>query len=181
MLDDLRGRKIVLPPNDSATTEAAIKVLELYDITPDNSSFTMMPLGDGVKQLQEGRFDAGIFMLAPENPVIRTLAADSALHLVPVAEVKAIASHLPFLRPVMLPRGIYSIADAIPPDSTPMVAAPVGVVVRDDLHPCLVYALLEAMAKVHRGATFLSAAGEFPTTAGSQLAIHPLAPWQACA
>lgn len=175
VLDDLRGRKIVLPPSDSATTDAALRVLQLYDITAENSSFSMLPFADGVKQLQEGRFDAGIFMVAPENPVVRALAADSSLHLVPIAEVKAISSHLPFLRPVMLPRGIYSIADAIPPDSTPMVAAPVGVVVRDNLHPCLVYALLEAMAKVHRAATFLGAAGEFPNMAGSQLAIHPLA------
>jgi TRAP-type uncharacterized transport system substrate-binding protein len=175
VLDDLRGRRIVMPSSNSATTAAAILVFDLYDITPENSSFTFMPLADAVHELQAGHFDAGVFMLAPENPVVRALASDSSLHLVPISEVRAIANHLPFLRPVVLPRGIYSIADAIPPNDTPMVAAPVSVVARQGLHPYLLYSLLEAMSEVHRPATFLGGAGEFPTPAGSQLRVHPLA------
>jgi TRAP transporter TAXI family solute receptor len=175
VLNDLRGRKVVLPPANSATSAAALQVFQLYDITPDNTSFSFMPLTDAAKQLQAGRFDAGVFMLAPENPAIRTLAADSGLHLVPITETRAVANHLPFLRAVVLPRGIYDIADAIPPNNTPMVAATVGVVVRAGLHPYLIYALLDAMEKVHHGATFLSSAGDFPTPDGSQLTVHPLA------
>ena len=175
VLDDLRGRRIVMPPSNSASAAAAILVFDLYDITQENSSFTFMPLADAVRELQAGHFDAGVFMLAPENPVVRALASDSSLHLLPITEVKAIANHLPFLRPVELPRGIYDIADAIPPNDTPMVAAPVSVVVRADLHPYLIYSMLEAMSKVHRPPTFLGSAGEFPTPAGSELPVHPVA------
>jgi TRAP-type uncharacterized transport system substrate-binding protein len=174
-LDELRGRKVVMPPSNSATSDAAIRVFKLYDITQQNSFFTFMGLADAVKDLRAGRFDAGVFMLAAENPVVRELAADSSLHLMHVSEVKAIANHLPFLRPVVLPRGIYNIADSIPPNDTAMVAATVGVVVRKNLHPFLVYSLLEAMTKVHRDPTFLSNAGDYPTITGSQLTVHPLA------
>lgn len=175
VLDDLRGRKVVMPPSDSATSDAAMRVFQLYDITKENTSFTFMPLNDAVRELRAGHFDAGVFMLAVESQVIRDLAADSGLHLVPIAEAKAIANHLPFLRAVVLPRGIYDIADAIPPLDTPMVAAPVGIVVRNDLHPWLIYSLLDALTEVHHRATLLSSAGEFPTIAGSQLKAHPLA------
>ena len=96
-LNDLRGRKIVMPPADSATSDAAIRVLQLYDITPENSAFSFMPLASAVEQLQTGAFDAGVFMLAPENPVIRSLAADPNLHLLPIDEAKAVANHLAFL------------------------------------------------------------------------------------
>jgi TRAP transporter TAXI family solute receptor len=174
-LDDLRGRKIVMPPTNSATSDAAMRLFKLYDITQQNSFFTFEGLADAVKDLRAGRFDAGVFMLAAENPVVRELAADSSLHLMHITEVKAIANHLPFLRPVVLPRGIYNIADSIPPNDTSMVAATVGVVVRRDLHPYLVYSLLEAMTKVHRDPTFLSGAGDYPTIVGSQLTVHPLA------
>jgi TRAP-type uncharacterized transport system substrate-binding protein len=174
-LDDLRGRKVVMPPSDSATSDAAVRVFQLYDITKENTSFTFMPLTDAVRELRAGHFDAAAFMLAPESPVIRDLAADSGLHLVPIAEAKAIANHLPFLRPVVLPRGIYDIADAIPPVDTPMVAAPVGIVVRKNLHPWLIYSLLEALTKVHHGATLLSMAGDFPTITGSRLEADPQA------
>jgi hypothetical protein len=167
----LRGRKIVMPPADSATSAAAVKLFNLYDITTENSQFTFMALADAAKALRAGKFHAGAFMLAPENPVVRELMADSGLRLVPISEVGAIANHLPFLRPVLLPRGIYSIADAIPPNNTPMVAAPVGLVIDSGTHSFLVYSLLDAMAKVHRGATFISRAGEFPSAQGGQLSV----------
>jgi len=174
-LTDLRGRKIVMPPSDSATSDAAVRMLQLYDITPDNSTFTFMPLADAAKELRAGHFHAGAFMLAPENAVIRGLMAWSGLRLLAVPEAKAIANHLPFLRPVVLPRGIYDIADGIPPTDVAMLAGTVDVVVRKDLHPAVVYALLDAMVEVHRGATFLSSAGAYPTVVGTELTIHPLA------
>lgn len=175
VLDNLRGRRIVMPPEDSATSDAAVKVLALYDITAENSSFTFMPLADAAKALQAAKFDAGIFMLAPENATIKALAADTSLRLMPYTEGRAVANHLPFLRPVHMPRGIYNIADVIPPHDTPMVAATVGVVIKDTLHPYLVYSLLEAMSALHRAPTYLSAPGEFPTLDGAQLPAHPLA------
>ena len=174
-LDDLRGRRIVMPPAESATSDAAIRLFQLYDITKDNSQFEFMLLSDAVKALRAGKFEAGAFMLAPENQVVRELMGDSGLHLVPITDVKAIANHLPFLRPATLPRGIYNIADAIPPANTPMVAAPVTLVVRKGLHPFLVFALLEALTEVHRGPSFVSAAGDFPSADGSQVNVDPRA------
>lgn len=174
-MDDLRGKRIVMPPEESATSVAAVSVLALYDITADNTSFTFMPLNEAAAQLQDEKFDAGVFMLAPENPTIKALASDSSLRLMPYTEARAVANHLPFLRQVILPRGIYNIADSIPPYDTPLVAATVGVVIRDNLHPYLIYSLLEAMTVLHRPPTLLSGAGEFPTLAGAQLTTHPLA------
>ncbi len=174
-LTDLRGRKIVMPPANSATSDAAVRMFKLYDITPENSSFTFMQLTDAAKELKAGHYDAGVFMLAPDNPMVRDLANFTGLRLVPVPEAKAITNHLPFLRPIVLPRGIYDIADGIPPADVPMLAGTVDVVIRNDLSPYVIYTLLEAMAQVHRGATFLSSAGAYPTIAGADLTAHPLA------
>lgn len=174
-IDDLRGRRIVLPPQNSATTAAALRVFQLYDISPENSAFVYAPLAEAVRDLRAGNYDAGAFMLAPENDVVHELINDSGLHLVPTAEARAIAKQLPFLRPVVMPRGIYNIADAIPPEDTTLVAATVGVVVRKGLHPFLVYALLEALTKTHRDAGVLNAADDFPNLLGTQLEPHPLA------
>lgn len=174
VLDDLRGRKIVSLPANSVTTAAALRVFELYDITPENSSFTFLPLADAVRELRAGRFDAGVFMLAPENKVVREMAEDSGLHLVPMTEARAITHELPFLQPVLLPRGIYSIADAIPPNDVGLLAARVAVIARKGLHPWLVYSLLDAIRKTHHGATLISDAGEYPTIVGSQIEVDPL-------
>ncbi len=114
-------------------------------------------------------------MLAPDNDVVRNLAAWSGVRLVSLGEARAISNHLPFLRPIVLPRGIYDIADGIPPTDVLMLAGTVDVVVRDGLHPYLIYSLLEAMAAVHRNATLVSGAGAYPTVTGTDLPVHPLA------
>jgi TRAP-type uncharacterized transport system substrate-binding protein len=175
MLDDLRGRRIVMPPRASATSAAALRVLGLYDITEDNSEFVFMPLTEAIAELRAGRYDAGIFMLAAENPLVRQLMADSSVRLIPFLDARAISNHLPFLRAAMLPRGAYDAADSIPAADTPMVAGAVSVVARGDLHPYLVYAMLEALGRVHRLPRYIGNAGEFPTLVGLQMQPHPLA------
>jgi TRAP-type uncharacterized transport system substrate-binding protein len=145
-LTDLRGRKIVMPPADSATSDAAVRMLQLYDVTPDNTSFTFMQLGDAANELRAGHFDAGVFMLAPENQVVRGLASWSGVRLVSIGEAKAIANHLPSLRPIVLARGMYDVGDGIPPSDVVMLAGTVDVAVRQGLHPYVIYTLLEAMA-----------------------------------
>jgi TRAP transporter TAXI family solute receptor len=174
VLNDLRGRRIVMPPSDSATSEAARRVFALYDITPENTQFAYMPIADAARALRENRFDAGAFMLAPDNAIIQELMFASELHLVPIGEVRAIANQLPFLRPVTLPRGIYSIADAVPQASVTLVAASVGVVARQGVDPSLIYALLEVMAEVHGGPSILAASGDFPSIVGSQFPVSPI-------
>ena len=174
-INALRGRKIIMPPQGSPTSAAAISLLSLYDITPDNSSFTFRPLADAVSGLREGLFDAGFFMLGADNPQVRTMITDSSLTLVAVPEAQAIANQMSFLVPVTMPRGAYSIADAIPPANTPMVAATIEVIVRDTLHPYLVFSLMEAMRYVHRGATLLSPAGSYPTLTNGPIKDNPLA------
>ena len=175
VLSDLRGRNIIMPPLNSATTAAAVRMFDLYDITPENTTFANAPLADAAKALRAGKYDAGVFMLAPENDVIREMANDSGLRLVPFAEAKAISNHLPFLRPIVLPRGIYDIADGVPPTDVAMLAGTVDVVVRAGMHPYIIQTLLQAMAEEHRGATFLSGAGTYPTISGPELTVQPLA------
>lgn len=174
--DNVHGLPVArVRPSGSATSKAAQQLFKLYDVTEINSQFTYLPIAEAANALRARKFDAGAFMLSAENPMIRELASDSGLHLVPVTESKAISNQLPFLRSVTLPRGIYNIADGIPPTNTPLVAAPVGIVVRQGLHPFLVFSLLQAMTDTHRGPTFISAAGDFPSIEGSQLAVDPRA------
>ena len=149
-LTDLRGRKIVMPPAIAPLAMPLYGCCNCNDITPDNTSFTFMQLADAANELRAGHFDAGIFMLAPENQVVRDLASWSGVRLVSIGEAKAIANHLPSLRPIVLARGIYDVGDGIPPSDVAMLAGTVDVAVRRGLHPYVIYMLLEAMAQVHR-------------------------------
>lgn len=170
-LSQLRGHRIVMPPQRSATSEAALRVLKLFGVSEENTSVSFMPLSDAVAALAAGEFDAGLFILSADNALIRTLVHHPHLRLLANDKALAVSRMLPFLVPVTLPRGIYDIEGDIPPATLPLLGAPVDVVAKKDLHPAIAYALLEVMGEVHRGATPISGPGEFPTPNGSPLQL----------
>lgn len=172
---NLRGKRIVLPPERSATSEVALRVLRLFDITPDNTRVTYLPLADAARALAAGDFDAGMFLLAPSNAFVVSLLNNDNLRLLSMAEGKGITRQLPFLRTTIVPRGSYDLKQDVPPEDVELLAATVNVVVRKDIHPAVLYTLLDAMAAVHHGATLISDAGAFPSVVGTDLLPHPLA------
>jgi TRAP-type uncharacterized transport system substrate-binding protein len=172
---NLRGLRLVMPPERSATTEAALRLLRLYDITQQNTRLTFMPLADAVRALKAGQFDAGFFMLAPSNSFIADLLNADNLRLLNLADAKGLTRHLPFLRAVTLARSSYDVENNVPPNDVDMLAATVDVVVRKDIDPAVLYTLLDAMAQVHHGSTLISDAGDFPSIVGTDLVPHPLA------
>jgi TRAP-type uncharacterized transport system substrate-binding protein len=173
--DDLRGRRIVMPTQLSATSEASLRLLRHYDVTPENTSITFLPIAKAAAALGAGQFDAGFFMLAPRNAFITRLAANRKLRLLSLGDVVALSRIDPYVRPVVLPHRVYDVESDIPPEDIHMLAAPVNVVVREDTPPAILYPLMQAMADVHQGATLINNAGEFPNLINISLPADPLA------
>jgi hypothetical protein len=171
----LAGLRLVMPPPGSASAKAALQVLAEYGVTPDNARVTHLPLGEAVAALRRGEHDAGFFMLAPANAMIAALATDPGLRPLPLAENLALSRRLDGLKPVLLARGAFGLKPALPAQDLPMVAARVEVIVREDIHPAVLYPLLQAMKDTHRGQTLVSPPGEFPSATGTVLPLHPLA------
>ncbi len=172
---NLRGLRLVMPPERSATTEAALRLLRLYDITQKNTHLTFMSLADGVRALKAGAFDAGFFMLAPSNTFIADLLNADNLHLLSLADAKGITRQLPFLHAITLARSSYDVENNVPPNDVELLAAMVDVVVRKDIDPAVLYTLLDAMTQVHHAGTLINDAGDFPSVVGTDLVPHPLA------
>jgi TRAP-type uncharacterized transport system substrate-binding protein len=174
-LANVRGMRVVMPARESATSEAALNVLSLYGITEQNTPITSLPLAEAVRALKAGQFDAGFFMLAPSNAFIAELLTADNLRLLNMTEAKGVMRQLPFLRTVVLPRDSYSVEHSIPPTDVQLLAATVNVVVRKDIHPAVLYTLLDAMNELHHGATLISDLNAFPSIDGTDLVPHPLA------
>ena len=174
-LGDLRGRRVVMPPVGSATTQAALAVMKLFGLTDKNTSFTYLPLSEAVGALDDGSFDLGLFMLPPDNEFITRLARSATIRMVDNDRSAAVGRLLPFLVPITLPRGVYDVAADVPPRPLAMLAAPVEVLVRKDIQPGLAYALLDAMTQTHRAATLVSSGGEFPSPSTDGPIMLPVA------
>ena len=171
---ELRGRRVVLPPEDSVTSKAALGIFELFHVNRQNTQISFLPLGDAVAQLQAGRFDAGLFMLSASNVYIHAMAQSNTLDLDEMSEIDAIAKQFPFLRRAALPAGIYDLDRGVPSHDVPILAAKVALVAKKDIAPATAFALLEAMSDIHRVGSYVSEPGEFPSFVGSDLPLHPL-------
>jgi TRAP-type uncharacterized transport system substrate-binding protein len=174
-LTDLKGARLVMPPERSATSEAARAVLALFGVDPGNTSFTYLPIVEAAAALKAGSYDAGLFMLTADNPLAVALGTESTLWLPSLPAAPAVAGKLPWLRAVNLPVGTFDIGRSLPPREVEAVGAMVNVVVREDLHPAVLFELLRAMDGFHGGATLVNRAGEFPSLTSTELQPHPLA------
>lgn len=174
-LATLKGKRLVMPPERSATSQSARQVLQQFGVDPTNTRFSYLPIAEAAAALKRGEHDAGLFMLAADNPLIKGLIGDDNLLLFSFMEAQGIARKLDHLRPVVVPLGAYDLLNALPFRDTQLVAASVNLIVAEDLHPAVLYALLDASHDVHQGQTLISSKGDFPTLIGTALPAHPLA------
>jgi TRAP-type uncharacterized transport system substrate-binding protein len=173
--DGLRGHSIVMPPERSATSHAALQLLRRYDVTPANTHITFMPIAEAVSGLAKGTFDAGLFMLSPTDGFITTLVADKNLRLVNLRDAVTLSRLAPYLRPILLPRGVYDLENDVPPDDVHMLAATVNIVANRNVAPAILYALFQAMSDTHHASTLINNAGVFPNLVDIALPADPVA------
>ena len=171
----LRGRRIALPPERSATSQAALRVLAHYGVTPLNTEFLFMPLLEAANGLIAHVYEAGIFMLAPGNPNIDRLMRDPSLALLGMTDADALSRREPDLTPTILPKRIYDFIADDPPEDVPLLGATINVIAHKSLHTGIAYALLEAMTEVHRAPTYVSTTGTFPNSKNTLLPLSSAA------
>ncbi|MFJ2987221.1 TAXI family TRAP transporter solute-binding subunit [Collimonas sp. NPDC087041] len=173
---DLKGLRVVLPPERSVTSQAVSQIFKLCNVSRDNTVIEYRELDDAIRQLEAGKADAGIFMLGADNKLVAGLAKNPELKLIEVGQIDALVKNIPFLQHAVLPAGIYDRERNIPPADVQLLAARVSIIVKKSLPPATVYAVMEAMSEVHRAGNYVSQPREFPSYLGTELPLHPLAP-----
>lgn len=167
---DLRGLRLVLPPEKSVTSQTLLSIFALYGIDRNNTPLSFVPIGSGIPQLVQEKFDAGLFILGAESELMAELAKNQHLALAEMKQQAAIVRRFPFLQEVTLPNGIFDLEGKIPARDVKLLAASISVIAKKDLPPATTYALLEAMWEVHRSSSYVNGENEFPKY--SSTAIH---------
>ncbi|WP_425258526.1 TAXI family TRAP transporter solute-binding subunit [Rubrivivax sp. RP6-9] len=126
---------------------------------------------NGVVELVQGRIDALALVSAADAPLVQYLLQTPGVQLFDFAQSEAYARRFPFLKPLVLPRGVVDLATDLPPQDVRMVAATASLVARDDLHPALVQLLVQAARQAHGQAGWFNASGEFPNPTAAELPL----------
>lgn len=161
-LSDLKGKRIGIGIPGSGLRRLATEMLKASGVDTTNATLVEVAGPEAAKRLEDGALDIAFFIGAPESPFVQSLFHGN-LKIVSLSQSEAVSRYFPTLTPQLLPQGAVDLADARPPRDVKLVAATSVLVARDDLHPALVYLLLEAASEVHGGPGLFQKRGEFPT------------------
>lgn len=114
------------------------------------------------KALKEGRVDAVITLGTADNIFVQDLLHSQNVKLMSLSQAEAYTRVFPALSHVILPKGVVNLTKRLPASDIHLLSPTTNLVVRDTMHPALMYLLLDAAAEIHGGPGWANKAGEFP-------------------
>jgi len=174
-LSQLKGKRIAVGPEGSATRLSAEKILGKGGINSQTAQLLPLAGNAAAEALHKGNVDAVWIIGSPEATAVKTMlgAPDVKLLSFPLAE--AFTRIYPDLIKLVLPKGVIDIDAGVPPEDVPLIGTTVKVLVRSDLHPEIVQLLLQAMVETHSGAEIFQRPGEFPNAIDTEYPVAPTA------
>jgi len=170
-LSELRGWRVNVGARGSGVTGLVAKLLHANGIERDSLNQSRLEQTPAVVALLAGELDAVVLAAAPESLMVQMLLQTPGVKLFEFAQAEAYARRLPFLSPVVLPRGVMDIAGNLPPRDLPMIATTTTLVARDGTHPALLQLFVQAAHKIHGGTGWLARAGQFPSPQNTELPL----------
>jgi TRAP transporter TAXI family solute receptor len=161
-LGGLRGKTVAVGPDGSGTKKLVLELLQRHGIDGTNSKLLPLSTAKGREQLQNGQIDAAFMVASWDAPDVQKLLADTNIEISGYPQADAYVALHPFLRKVLVPRGLRDLAADQPPADTVLVAPKASLVVRKDLHPAIQFLLLRAARQIHTGSGVFQHANEFP-------------------
>lgn len=164
-LDDfggLRGRRIAVGGEGSATEALSRQLLEASGALDESTTLLFLDRREAMDQLEAGAIDAAFVVAPAEAPFIQRFAAKPGIHMLSLARAEAYTRRFPHLSRLVLPRGVFNLAEDVPSSDIVLLAPTAQLVVRESLHPALAYLLMRAATEVHSRPGLLDRAGEFP-------------------
>jgi hypothetical protein len=97
-----------------------------------------------------------------DNTYVQDLLHAQNVKLMSLSQAEAYARLFPALSHVILPKGVVNLAKRLPASDIHLLSPTTNLVVRDTMHPALMYLLLDAAAEIHGGPGWVHKTGEFP-------------------
>ena len=177
-LDDpsqLKGKKIAIGAVGSGVRSFAQELFRVAGLTEPAAGFLSLQGESANGALLKGTIDAVVIIGTEDNGLVRQLLYTPSIKLMNISQAEAYARLIPALSHVVLPRGILNTSINRPASDVHLLSATTSLIARSDLHPSLVYVLLDAEAEAHGPAGWLNRRGEFPTAKEIDFPLSPYA------
>lgn len=168
---DLAGHRIAVGAPGSGTNTLAVLLLGAIGVDPSNATFLPLTGEDASAALVRGDVDAAVFIVGVSAPMIGDLIRRPDIAIVNFVHAQALARQHPFMVPLTVPRGLIDVKDDLPNRDISTVAVTANLLVRSDLHPALMYLLLDAASEIHGRQSLLADAHTFPNPARQEFPV----------
>jgi TRAP-type uncharacterized transport system substrate-binding protein len=160
--NDLRGKRLAIGPDGSATRFLSLRLLALGGIEPAGAELLAYAPEEAADRLLRGDIDGAVFLTSWSSRVVQELLGAPGIRTASFPRADALVALVPILDKRILPAGVADLARGIPPSDVVLVASKASLVVRRDLHPALQFLLLEAATEVHSAPGIFNEPSEFP-------------------
>ena len=174
-LSQLKGKRIAVGPEGSATRHTAEQVLGKGGVNSETASFLPFAGDAADKALKSGEVDAVWIIGVPEATAVQSFLRNPDVRPMSFPMSEAFTRIFPDLTRMTLPQGTIDIERVIPANDVQLIGTKSKVLVRSDLHPEIVQLLLQTMKEVHSGADLFHRGGEYPHGADSEYTVAPTA------
>jgi len=174
-LGEMRGLSLNVGPVGSGGPRLARELLTANHV--DKTAITLTNLEDtqAVMKLLDGSLDAVMFVTAPEDPFVQMLLQTPGILLFDFEQAEAYSRRFPFLKHVVLPRGIVAFEKDLPHEDVQLIAPTATMIAKSGTHPAIVELLVQAATEVHGGSGWFRRAGEFPNDQYTEVPVSPVA------
>lgn len=162
-LSALKGKRVAIGYAGNGTHTLVSTLLAESGITASNTRLVEMGGEEASLALRKGKLDAALFVDVANSGIIHELVADRRLQLLSMDTAEAFSRKFAFLHHLVLPEGAMDLVRNIPPHDIHMVAPTATLVVKESMHPALVYLMMKVIAQVHSGPGLFNTKGEFPS------------------
>jgi TRAP-type uncharacterized transport system substrate-binding protein len=162
-LSELKGKRIAIGPEGSGVRKFAIDLLQLNNGAAPPTVLLDFSGAAANKALLAGTVDAVMMIGTEDNALVKELLYAPNVKLLTFRQAEAYTRLIPALSHVVLPQGILDVSKRIPSEDIHLLAVTTSLIVRNDLHPALIYLLLDAAVEIHSNAGWLNKKGEFPS------------------
>ena len=170
-LTQLRGKRVNIGMRGSGTPGIFMRLLRANDMERDDIERSLLGETDAVVNLLDGKLDAIAMVTAPEAPMVQMLLQTPGIRLYEFRNGEAYARRYRYISPVILPRGVASIAREVPSHDTELIAPTTSLVAREDTHPAIIELFVQAATRIHNAPGWIARAGQFPSAAANEFPL----------
>jgi len=174
-LSQLKGKRIAIGPEGSGARKFSIELLRTSNVLASPTQLLDLSSPAAVKAIEDGRVDAIMISSTVDNALVQELLYVEDIKLMSFRQAEAYTRRFPALSQVVLPKGILDLSKNRPATDIHLLATTTNLIVRKNLHPAMMYLLLDAAVDIHGDAGWVNKAGEFPSPKSQDFPLSDIA------